>query len=338
MPNSVIVGAGTMGWQHARASVRAKGQVVAVVDRDLQAAAKLAREMGECPTGQSLDEILRNSSVDVVHLCTPSATHADLACAVAKAGAHALIEKPVGETADELTQIAEAFAKAERLFCPVHQYAFQHAFEQAINRAAEMGRLVRFECDIRSAGGPAGMEGRDNCTADILPHPLSLMQRLRPRMEVDRIAWHLERPRPGEWLCSSVLGDGGMAIISISLAARPTCFKSRILMEEGEIEIDHFNGSAIEVSGSISRAYKLFQPFDRNGRGLLNAATNLGRRVAQREWAYPGLVELVRQFYCAISSQRPAMLPVAPEAALAVARTRDMLLAEAYRIDGTNNR
>lgn len=332
MLNSVIIGAGLMGCHHARASSRASAVIVAVIDHDLSAAERLARGFRGCIAARSIDDVVDKVSFDVAHICTPSATHASIALAVAEAGAHALIEKPVGHNAQELERISRGFAAAGRSFCPVHQYAFQTAFEKAITSARGLNALVRFECDIRSTGGPEKMIGRDSCTADILPHPLSLLQRLRPDTEIDKLAWHLSRPSPGEWLCLASLDGGALAKFSISLTARPTCFRSRIVAASGEIEIDHFNGSTITVTGSASRSYKLMQPFDRNGRGLARAATNLGRRILEREWGYPGLLELVCQFYSAIASGRPMAHPIRAEEALAVARTRDLMLLKALQI------
>lgn len=323
-----------MGHHHAQASSRASASVVAVIDSDLPAAERLARGFSGCVARPSLDDLGTEIAFDVAHVCTPISTHVAIALGVARAGAHALIEKPVGKDAQELERIAESFMSSKRSFCPVHQYAFQTAFEKAIGRARDLGALLRFECDIRSAGGPAEMHGRDKCTSDLLPHPLSLLQRLRPDIAIDKLAWHLSKQSSGEWLCLAALDGGALASIAISQVARPTCFRSRIIAAGGEIEVDHFNGSAVTVTGYASRSYKLMQPFDRNGQGLAKAAANLGRRIVQREWAYPGLLQLVRRFYASISSEEPTAPPIDVDAALAVARTRDLLLAKARQLEG----
>ncbi|MGD9907408.1 MAG: Gfo/Idh/MocA family protein, partial [Mesotoga sp.] len=52
-------------------------------------------------TVASFEEILENSSVDIVDICTPTFTHRELAVRALRAGKHVFCEKPVALTLED---------------------------------------------------------------------------------------------------------------------------------------------------------------------------------------------------------------------------------------------
>jgi predicted dehydrogenase len=46
-------------------------------------------------TFDSLQSILQDPSIDIISICTPNNTHADIAIAAMQAGKHVLVEKPM---------------------------------------------------------------------------------------------------------------------------------------------------------------------------------------------------------------------------------------------------
>lgn len=78
-----------MGRWHAYYAAR-RGTIAAVVDPDPERAEALARRHRGAALFSSLDQCLEQGSVDAVHLCTPSETHADSAKAALDAGKHVL--------------------------------------------------------------------------------------------------------------------------------------------------------------------------------------------------------------------------------------------------------
>lgn len=330
MLRSLIIGAGLMGRHHASASVRAGAAVVAVVDPDLAAARRLSTRLGHCAAENSVTDALARHRVDVVHICTPLETHAAVAEEVAGRNVNALIEKPLASSSEATERVLSLFSDAGKLVCPVHQYAFQRGFEDALRKLAAIGPMRRIDFDIRSAGGGDDRSRLDECVANILPHPLSMVQRLLARLEVDTLAWQMLRPAPGDWLCTSSRGEVILSI-GISLASRPTCFKCRVIGERGTIEIDGFHGYSVAYRGRHSRFYKLAQPYHVGGLHLAAATSNLIGRAVRREPAYPGLEQLVRLFYAAIERNDGQAVPVSPAQSLAIARVRDEMLALAGR-------
>jgi len=93
---AAVVGAGFIGPHHIDA-VRRGGyaDVAVLVDRDPDRGPVTARSLGVPRAVTSIDSVLGDSSIDVVHVCTPNATHVGLASAAMEAGKHVVIEKPI---------------------------------------------------------------------------------------------------------------------------------------------------------------------------------------------------------------------------------------------------
>lgn len=306
-----IIGAGLMGRWHAVAAERAGGRVVAIVDTDADAAQRLAKNYVGAQTAADVGDI------QVVHICTPLATHVALAERAIDAGRHVLIEKPLAPTATETERLLRRATERGMLLCPVHQFAFQDGVLQARQELGRIGRIVHLEGRFCSAGG-----GSDAIVADILPHPLSLMQMFLPGGLIDK-DWVVMRPGVGEFRALSEMAGVTLSIF-ISMNARPTEARFRILGTEGAIHLDLFHGYGVRESGSVSRVRKIVLPFERALAGFSAAAFNLGRRALRGETAYPGLQRLIGNFYEAVQQKLPS--PITGGDALAIARVRDRLI------------
>jgi predicted dehydrogenase len=316
-----------MGRHHAMAAVAAGASIVAVVDRDRETAASLAASFTGAVAETELEKALGLAPAGVAHICTPLATHAPLGETIAKAGLHALIEKPIAQTAAEARQIHDGFARNGRLACPTHQYAFQRSVRDAAAWLKRAGAPRRITFDICSAGAAGGLDP-DEVVADILPHPLSMVQKLLPLADIAGAEWNCIRSAAGEWVIASPL-KGVALVIQISMNGRPTRFLTRITADAGSIELDNFHDFAVAWPGTVSRAAKIVQPFLRNGRGLAAAGWNLAARAVRGESAYPGLRTLVSEFYRAAGSDSRIAPPITPEESIAAAAARDRIVAQA---------
>lgn len=323
---AMIVGAGLMGRFHAKAAQRSGVRVCAIVDSDRNSAVRLASRFQNCVAATCLSSALAQIEPDVVHVCTPEPTHYQIAIQVAAAGAHALIEKPLASNTGEVQELLELFRIAATFVAPVHQYALQPCTDKATRRCASIGSIRQITFDIRSAGGGTDPSRFDEVAGTILPHPLSLIQRLLPNHDLNSEAWGLTSPSPGEWMVSSTAGLTSIQI-AISMSARPTAFTTRIFGDRGSIEIDHFNGFMVESPAASSRLHKIAFPFLLAGRQIVAASHNLAGRLVRREFAYVGLQSLVDAFYAAVRSGRPTDLPVTPAQVIAGAQVRDNVLA-----------
>jgi predicted dehydrogenase len=68
-----------------------------VVEKAKEAAEKYGK--GETKVYENYKEVLKDSSIDIVHVCTPNDAHAEIAIAALEAGKHVMCEKPMAKTA-----------------------------------------------------------------------------------------------------------------------------------------------------------------------------------------------------------------------------------------------
>lgn len=103
----VLLGAGSMGYTHARAYANIAGvSVVAVVGRDQDAARRLAAPLGAAVYGD-LDAALAAHQPDVVDCCLPTPWHRAAVEAAAACGCHVICEKPMALTQSDAADMIE---------------------------------------------------------------------------------------------------------------------------------------------------------------------------------------------------------------------------------------
>jgi predicted dehydrogenase len=111
----LIHGAGWVAGQHAAAFARnPHTEVVAVSSRRLPSAKALVERCGLTGAAcyDDLDQALSDPAVDVVCVCTPQHVHCGNVLAAAAAGKHIVIEKPAGNSLDELRAMRDAVRSA----------------------------------------------------------------------------------------------------------------------------------------------------------------------------------------------------------------------------------
>jgi len=103
-----IIGGGFMAAVHSRA-VWASGAVVsAVASSSSERSAEAQRLTGARDVAQSVDALLERADVDVIHICTPNATHEEFALRALSAGKRIVCEKPLATTATAAATIVAA--------------------------------------------------------------------------------------------------------------------------------------------------------------------------------------------------------------------------------------
>ncbi len=289
-----------MGRWHAHAAGQLGGRIVAVVDPDDAAARALAaRVRPPAATFRSLGECLAACSVDVVHVCTPVATHVPVIEMALDGGCHVLAEKPLAPTPGETERLLERARAAGALLNPVHQFPFQRGFRQLVARRAELGELVSLSYRTCSAGGTGrGAAGRHAILFEILPHPASLFERLLPH-GFDPASIRLVRSTDEDLVLTGDTGETALDVF-ITLRGRPTANELRVVGTKASAVVDLFHGYSVLDRAGVSRRAKAMRPFRLGGRTLVGAAGNLAVRARRNEPAYPGLRELIRSFYAAL--------------------------------------
>jgi len=322
-----------MGRWHAHAILRAGGRLAAVADLNLDTAKRLADRYPGADIFPDVTRMLNRIPLQVLHVCTPPSTHYDVARQGIDAGANLLIEKPMTPQAAETDRLLQQTAHRGVRICPVHQFIFQDGVLEGIALLPEIGRLVHIEGIFSSAGGTGQPQDRlDEIVADILPHPLSLIQKFLPQ-GIGKTVWSAVRPGPGE---IRIFGEmtGITLSIFISMNSRPTQCSFEIRGTAGTLHLDLFHGCGWMEPGKVSRTRKIFFPFEQAWRRTLTAATNLAWRTLRWEPAYPGLQRLVRSFYESLRNGGES--PISNEDILVLAQTRDLLLQKAGSLQGNS--
>ncbi|MGY1784363.1 Gfo/Idh/MocA family protein [Geodermatophilus sp. SYSU D00698] len=132
-----IVGVGFMGTVHARA-VRRGGGVVTRVAGSTPESSRAGRErIGAESACDTVEELLAADDVDVVHVCTPNASHAPLVRAAVAAGKHVVCEKPLAVDAAEAEELRALAADAGVTATVPFVYRFYPTVREARARVAD---------------------------------------------------------------------------------------------------------------------------------------------------------------------------------------------------------
>ncbi|MEO8907751.1 MAG: Gfo/Idh/MocA family oxidoreductase, partial [Microbacteriaceae bacterium] len=139
-----FVGGGFMAQVHSRAARAGRARLVGVVSSSPARSEKVADELGIERAFDSLDAMLASDDIDVVHVCTPNALHAEQAAAVIRAGKHVICEKPLATTATDAAELAELAASAGVTATVPFVYRFHPLVREARARvrSGAVGRLL----------------------------------------------------------------------------------------------------------------------------------------------------------------------------------------------------
>ncbi|MFN0107958.1 MAG: Gfo/Idh/MocA family protein [Blastocatellia bacterium] len=135
-----IVGGGMIGAVQAAAIEQINGaKLVAVCGRDEARTADFAAKFG-CAAYTDYDKFLQHPGLQVVSICTPSGSHADLGIRAAEAGKHVLTEKPIETNLEKADALIAACDRAGVKLGVIFQSRFLPAV-QRIKQAIDEGRL-----------------------------------------------------------------------------------------------------------------------------------------------------------------------------------------------------
>ncbi len=115
-----MIGHAFMGNAHSQAwrtaphffALPAQPEMAVVVGRDAGRAAEAAARLGWAESATDWREVVARDDIDVVDICTPGDTHAEIAIAALEAGKHVLCEKPLANTVAEAEAMTAAADQA----------------------------------------------------------------------------------------------------------------------------------------------------------------------------------------------------------------------------------
>ncbi|WP_116810973.1 Gfo/Idh/MocA family protein [Steroidobacter cummioxidans] len=168
---TAVIGVGYLGRFHAQKYAQIAGStLVAVVDANADACAKVAAELG---TKAVHDYRELFGAVDAVSLAVPTPMHHAIGCELLKHGIDVLIEKPIATTVEEARELVDLARTHKRIL----QVGHLERFNPAVLAAAERLQTPRFVESHRLA--PFKQRGTDvSVVLDLMIHDIDLIQEL----------------------------------------------------------------------------------------------------------------------------------------------------------------
>lgn len=147
-----IIGTGVIADAHmkAYASFAGRCEVVALVNNHIEKAAAMRDKYGlTCLLLQDYHELLDHADLDLISVCTPPHTHADIAVDFLSTGKHVLVEKPMAMSLAESDRMVEAAAQSERILSVVGQERFRdiHMRLKGTLDSGLLGKVVHTQVD-----------------------------------------------------------------------------------------------------------------------------------------------------------------------------------------------
>jgi predicted dehydrogenase/nucleoside-diphosphate-sugar epimerase len=328
-----IVGSGKMAANHARAvaSCTIPARVVAVADPSEVALAAMRHVAPDAKQFRSLTELLAAGGVDVVHICTPPASHVPLAIEALEAGRHIYVEKPFAESSKDAERILEIAKDRGLKVAAGHQLLHEKPTRVAAELLPSLGRISHIESyfsfrPVRRVPGGRVPLASDLQLLDILPHPVYLLLHFL----------NLSGSGRPELLALNI-GEGGTvhALIKqghltgtlvVTLEGRPVESYMRVVGTNGALHADYIRGTVQrQIGPGTSGIDKVLSPFRLAEQLVFGTTAALGVRAMNRQRSYPGLVELFDAFYGAVQTGAPS--PVTNENILETTRLCEQVAA-----------
>ncbi|EAE1314858.1 Gfo/Idh/MocA family oxidoreductase [Listeria monocytogenes] len=119
-----------------------KAEMVAFCDIVLEKAEAAAKEFGSenASVYTSYIELLQDKSIDVIHVCTPNISHAEISIAAMEAGKHVMCEKPMAKTTEEAKSMIEAANRTGKKLTIGYQNRFRKDSDY-LHQVCENGEL-----------------------------------------------------------------------------------------------------------------------------------------------------------------------------------------------------
>lgn len=353
---SGIIGTGFMGSVHAHA-VRASGGVVSVVaGRNPDTAHAAARSLGAGYAAESPEELIASADVDVVHICTPNATHADLARKAIAAGKAVICEKPLATTLQDAIELNELAERAGTVTAVPFVYRFYPAVRETRARlaAGEAGRLWLLHgsylqdwlagADTNNWRVDPGQGGPSRAFGDIGVHWCDLMEFTtghRITRLVAKTARAFEQREDAGGLSAVGTEDGASVLFETDLGATGSLVVSQVTPGRKNRLWFSFDGTEASFSFNQEQPDTLWVGGTRSNTlipsGPDTLSTDAGRRYARLPAGHPqgyqdSFNALIADVYSAVEGRTPDGLPTFSDG-LRAARITDAVLASASRGD-----
>jgi predicted dehydrogenase len=274
---TAIFGTGFMGRVHLEAVRRVESvEAAAIAGRNAEATRRLGSAFSVPLITTDYREVLRDSTIDAVHIGTPNALHFSMAKGALLAGKHVLCEKPLATTVAEAEELASLAAQKGLRNCTCHNLRYYPMVQQMrrLREAGDLGEILVVQGTYSQdwllydrdwnwrvetkAGGPS------RCMADIGSHFFDMAEHVTglrvTSLCADLQTFHATRKQPKhsvETFANKLLGpedyietpidteDFGAVVFRMGA-------RTRGCMTASQVSAGRKNGLSIEIYGTKS--------------------------------------------------------------------------------------
>jgi predicted dehydrogenase len=265
---AAVIGAGVFGHHHATKykSLGPDVELFAIADPNAEMLAK-ARAHHGCKTVSDWRELL--GKVDLVSICSPAITHAEIVRAFLKAGTHVLVEKPIATTKEEAAELAALSREVGRVLSVGHQERFVFARTGLLDISETPQEITCWR------QGPWTGRGDDvSVVLDLMIHDLDLVHALVPGPVADVRAEGLVEygPHADEVFALLRFAGGTIAKLETSRVANERKRGLRAVYSDGVVEIDFLSRTVTNTTPRPLGALELGDPLGESVAGFVAAA------------------------------------------------------------------
>jgi predicted dehydrogenase len=205
-----MVGAGAIAQvAHLPVLRKMKGvEIVGICDNDGAKARALAQRLGVSAWHTDIEDLLEYGKVDAVVICTPNHLHEVHTLSALAAGAHVVVERPIGLTAAGVARVLRASEKAKRnvLVAMNHRFRSDVQAVHGFIRGGELGEITTIRTGwhvFRAAKHHLGWRSRraesgGGVMMDLGLPMLDLGIWIAGRPRVERVSAYFAGPAQGE--------------------------------------------------------------------------------------------------------------------------------------------
>lgn len=329
-----VIGCGVISGPHLDALSRIKNATVVAVSDPFDAAREtMAKKYGVAKSYSDYKEMFENEKLDVVHVCTPSQSHAEISIAAMNRGCHVFVEKPFALTAADAKRMLATAKKHNVLLCVDHNHLYDEVMvkARAIIASGAIGRVSYVESwygtsySSDASSRYLTWEGRNNWAYDMpgalyqnfISHPIALLLDVMGGARVHGVQGKFNRIVPHmktDELRVTFENESMLGMLSMSMAVSPRYLFVNVFGTAGTLKIDFLNKyvfldkPAAKIPRVVSRSLSAMkQARIIFGSGMKNTVLGLLGKYNM----YQGNETLIRLFYKSIIDGDPP--PIAPE-------------------------
>ena len=142
-----IIGCGGIANNKHMPSLSKIGEVeiVAFCDIDITKAKKAAKDFGEkaAKVYEDYKELLKDKTIETIHVCTPNKSHSEISIAAMKANKHVMCEKPMAKTSKEAWEMVRVAKETGKILTIGYQNRFRadSIYLQKICQRGDLGEI-----------------------------------------------------------------------------------------------------------------------------------------------------------------------------------------------------